>query len=186
MIGNVLIKEDAIRQILKNVGCQNEIFNKIQSFENIDHNILRKNLFELITLGYSKLELSKIITQNVNILYLDSSTIENVIKLLKEKIKDPEIVKDAIYNNPNILRIDNNIEVNFEILKKYELNSKTLESVIQENNNTLDLPEDKMVNSLEVLKRIYKTSEKINEVLMLEPILLGIENEEIIKSFGIV
>ncbi len=186
MIEKVLIKEDAIRQILKNVGCQNEIFNKIQSFKKIDHNILRKNLFELIALGYSKIELSKIITQNLNILYLDSSIIENIIKLLKEKINDTEVVKDAIYNNPNILRIDNNIEANLEILKKYEINSKTLESVIQENNNTLDLPEDKMVNSLEILKKIYKTSEKINEVLMLEPILLGIENEEIIKSFGIV
>ena len=85
-----------LEEILKVIGCSKTSIQKILKIENIDIQNFRKNLYELSCLDYSNLELTIIITQNMNLITMNNEILKEKIKKLDNYFTNKDIVKDLM------------------------------------------------------------------------------------------
>lgn len=174
-------KEESIREILIKIGCENEIFEKID-ISKIEVENFRKNINILLKYKYTKLEFSKIITQNSEILYIENMIILEKINELENVLKEEKIIKEIIYNNPYILTQEINIKDIIKIFEKYEIDTKKQFYIFKQNTSLFDLSVEKIERSLKNISEVITNKVEFIKTLISEPILVGIEDKEIINN----
>ena len=174
-------KEESIREILIKIGCENEIFEKID-ISKIEVENFRKNINILLKYKYTKLEFSKIITQNSEILYIENMIILEKINELENVLKEEKIIKEIIYNNPYILTQEMNIKDIIKIFEKYEIDTKKQFYIFKQNTSLFDLSVEKIERSLKNISEVITNKVEFIKTLISEPILVGIEDKEIINN----
>ena len=174
-------KEESIREILIKIGCENEIFEKID-ISKIEVENFRKNINILLKYKYTKLEFSKIITQNSEILYIENMIILEKINELENVLKEEKIIKEIIYNNPYILTQEMNIKDIIKIFEKYEIDTEKQFYIFKQNTSLFDLSVEKIERSLKNISEVIKNKVEFIKTLISEPILVGIEDKEIINN----
>lgn len=174
-------KEESISEILIKIGCENEIFNKIE-IDKIETENFRKNINLLLEYKYGKLEFSKILTQNNEILYISNEEIDKNIKELNEIINDSKIVKEMIYNNPYILTQEINLKEIVKIFDEYGIDVEKQLYIFSKNSLLFDLNIVKIEKSLKNISEILTNKIEFIKALISEPILIGIEDKEIINN----
>ena len=174
-------KEESIREILIKIGCENEIFEKID-ISKIEVENFRKNINILLKYKYTKLEFSKIITQNSEILYIENMIILEKINELENVLKEEKIIKEIIYNNPYILTQEINIKDIIKIFEKYEIDTEKQLYIFKQNTSLFDLSVEKIERSLKNISEVITNKVEFIKTLISEPILVGIEDKEIINN----
>lgn len=174
-------KEESIREILIKIGCENEIFEKID-ISKIEVENFRKNINILLKYKYTKLEFSKIITQNSEILYIENMIILEKINELENVLKEEKIIKEIIYNNPYILTQEINIKDIIKIFEKYEIDTEKQLYIFKQNTSLFDLSGEKIERSLKNISEVITNKVEFIKTLISEPILVGIEDKEIINN----
>lgn len=174
-------KEESIREILIKIGCENEIFEKID-ISKIEVENFRKNINILLKYKYTKLEFSKIITQNSEILYIENMIILEKINELENVLKEEKIIKEIIYNNPYILTQEMNIKDIIKIFEKYEIDTEKQLYIFKQNTSLFDLSVEKIERSLKNISEVITNKVEFIKTLISEPILVGIEDKEIINN----
>lgn len=174
-------KEESIREILIKIGCENEIFEKID-ISKIEVENFRKNINILLKYKYTKLEFSKIITQNSEILYIENMIISEKINELENILKEEKTIKEIIYNNPYILTQEINIKDIIKIFEKYEIDTEKQLYIFKQNTSLFDLSGEKIERSLKNISEVITNKVEFIKTLISEPILVGIEDKEIINN----
>lgn len=174
-------KEESIREILIKVGCEKEIFEKID-INKIEVENFRKNINVLLKYKYTKLEFSKIITQNSEILYIENMRILERINELENILKEVKTIKEIIYNNPYILTQKMNIKDVIKIFDEYEIDTEKQLYIFKQNSLLFDLSVEKIERSLKNISEIITDKVEFIKTLISEPILVGIEDKEIINN----
>lgn len=174
-------KEESIREILIKIGCENEIFEKID-ISKIEVENFRKNINILLKYKYTKLEFSKIITQNSEILYIENMIILEKINELENILKEEKTIKEIIYNNPYILTQEINIKDIIKIFEKYEIDTEKQLYIFKQNTSLFDLSGEKIERSLKNISEVITNKVEFIKTLISEPILVGIEDKEIINN----
>lgn len=173
-------KEEAITQILKEIGCEKEIFPKLD-ISNIDSLNFRKNIEFLLKFKYSEFELAKIFTQNPKIFKIQFEDLENRVKELRQ-VTDYQTIKKIIFNNPYVLTNELNLNELIDVLEKYEIDSKSQAMIFKYNSNIFNLSAEKLENSLDKIYNIIENKKELKKVIISEPILVGIENGIMISN----
>lgn len=174
-------KEESIREILIKIGCEKEIFEKID-IKKIEVENFRKNINILLKYKYTKLEFSKIITQNSEILYIENMIILEKTNELENILKEEKTIKEIIYNNPYILTQEINIKDIIKIFEKYEIDTEKQLYIFKQNSSLFDLSVEKVERSLKNISEVITNKVEFIKTLISEPILVGIEDKEIISN----
>lgn len=168
-------KDDKIKEILKLTGCQKDVFSKNITFEDVDVENFRQTLKILNSLKFSKFELSKMLSQNNDLLYIESIYVEKCINALVQYFKEVEIVKQVVYMNPYIISKEciENIKVVREVFYDFNIETQDQIYLLEENSNILNLDKHTLVKSLEIIKEYTKNHITFIETIINNPVIIG-------------
>ncbi len=174
-----------LEEILKVIGCNKTSIQKILKIENIDIQNFRKNLYELSCLDYSNLELTIIITQNMNLITMNNEILKEKIKKLDNYFTNKDIVKDLIYSNSNILNenIEEILESTEDVFEDYGISIAQDPNIIIENSNILFIAKNKLINSLTIIREYAKTQENFIRMILTDPIIIGIQDASLLEDY---
>lgn len=174
-----------LEEILKVIGCSKTSIQKILKIENIDIQNFRKNLYELSCLDYSNLELTIIITQNMNLITMNNEILKEKIKKLDNYFTNKDIVKDLIYSNSNILNenIEEILESTEDVFEDYGISIAQDPNIIIENSNILFIAKNKLINSLTIIREYAKTQENFIRMILTDPIIIGIQDASLLEDY---
>ena len=174
--------EIMIIEILKNIGCEKDIFYKNDNFDYVDLKRFKRNLNLLTALHLDKFELSKVLCQCDEILDMDSEIIENTINELKDYLEDEDIIRQIIYMNPYILTYNYLELINGakDVFNKYNVDIKKQKYILEENPNIITLGKECIERSLDIIKKMSTSHESFIENIVDNPIIIGIEDEKLI------
>lgn len=178
-------KDQKIREILNLAGCSFEIFEKIENFQDIDEENLRLNLKDISNYNFSKLELSKILSQNEQLLYMRNEIVKNSFMELEKYIEDKQKIHEIVYLNPFVIseNISNMLNEKKDIFEKYNISVEKQKNIISENPSVLNIIKEKLENSLNIIKSIFNDEKEFIDFIEYEPVVIGCENIELIKSY---
>ena len=176
-----ITKTETVYELLRKIGCEHEIFEKINDLEDIDVKELKKNINTLLEFKFSQLELNKIVTQNIKILYTLNSLLEQKIKQFLYIIHEKNVVKEIIFNNPYILTKNIDVQEIVNLLYKYDIDLSDQQFIYEQNSLVFNLNINQIERSLQKIFKI-NNNKNIKNILIDEPILVGIEDELIIKN----
>lgn len=177
---NDYTKTEFIKNILKTIGCEKEIFEKIADFSDVDVEILKNNIGLLSKYKFTKLELSKIITENTELLYVDNKTLEKNINQLREIFEDSE-VKHCIYTCPYCL--SNSIEDTMNVLLEYKISLEIQKYILLENPMILEIEKESLIEQLEFIKSTCMDFEEFIVKVMYMNMLLGTNQLDLITTY---
>ena len=168
--------------VLKRIGCDKEIFYKIDT-NLIDTQNLINQIRILNQFNFTKLELSKIYNENPSVMLENPNDISNKISVLKETFKDSFWIKKIIYDNP--LTLTNEIDLNsiHKIFIENGIETNVERYLFIENPNILSLSPDIINNSLNLIKQVCDSLPKFKEVIKYMPELIGIEQIDLINEY---
>ena len=87
-----------------------------------------------------------------------------------------------IYNNPYILTQEMNIKDIIKIFEKYEIDTEKQFYIFKQNTSLFDLSGEKIERSLKNISEVITNKVEFIKTLISEPILVGIEDKEIINN----
>lgn len=175
-------KSQEISDILRILGVDRETILKVLQKQNIDKENMKKNLKVFSDLGFSKLQISLIISSNIDIVTMSNTIIINAINDLKEYIKDKEDVFDIVYSNPFVISetLKEKIQHIKEIFEKIEIDEKTQRFILVENTNIFSLEYERFEKSLMIIKEFY--GENFIEKIKDNPLIIGIIEKNVLMS----
>ena len=173
-------EENQIKNILLNIGCKNEIFEKIKDYSKINLDNLNENLKILTKFKYNKLEFSKIFTENTNLLFISNNELKKNIKNLNN-IFEKQDIKHLIYSTPTCLT--NDLTSTFEILKKYEVPDFVQKYILLENPTIFQISKVKLEEQIEYIKNACHNFEEFIFVLMCMSIYLGTNQLDLVTNY---
>ena len=180
---NELSKTDKVKKILKSIGCEKEIFLKIEDFENLNIENFKTNLKILTNLDFSKIQLSIILSKNPEIIYMKSDIIENCINILKREINDIEIVKNIIYTNPFVIYENSQIRAVINVLEEFNITKENINIILDDNSNILTLSIEKIKQSIDMIKEYFNSEDIFLEEIVSDPIIIGITNPDVLAQY---
>lgn len=178
-----LSKNDKVKQILKTIGCEKEIFLKITDFENLDIENFKTNLKLLTNFNFSKLQLSIILGRNPEIIYIQSDIFEKCIHILENEINDIDVVKNIIYTNPFVICDNPQIKEVINLLEEYNITKENINIILDDNSNILTLGIEKIKQSIEVIKQYFNSENVFLEEIINDPIIIGITNADVLAQY---
>lgn len=177
---------EKLTEILNVIGYESKFLEKNINIQNIDFENLRKNLNELIRLGCSNIEMAIIIDKNKDILWCDNQLLKEQIQFLIKYFSSERIAKKLIYANSSIL----NKDVKFELLEKEKIFDECYipleyySNIILENTDIFFMNKEKILNSLNIIKKFSKTYERFIKMIVTEPNIIGIENIDLLEKYA--
>ena len=180
-----LNKEQKLGLILKTIGCEQLSINKILESENIDIDNLRRNIQTLNTFKYSNIELSLILTNNIDVLTMQNEKLNKIINIFMDYYNNTDIIKELIYVNSKILS-EEALKKFFktkEIFYDYGISIIDDYDILIENTNVLFMNEIKLKESLKILKAYTKTIDKLKSLIRMEPLVVGITSTNLLSEY---
>lgn len=175
-------KYKKIEDVLKMVGCKNEIFLKMQDFDKIDVENLRENFKILSSYKFSKKEISNILTQNVVLLYISNEILKKNCYELNSYFKDISFTKKIIYKNPKLLQHPIYVKEILEVFYEEKLSDELIRYVIEENIEVLFLKQDTIRQSFSKIKEYLGNGQSVETFIMMKPRMLTVRDKSIIEK----
>ncbi len=169
-----------VKKFLMAIGCQKEIFEKMKDFSRIDIETLKENVRLLEKYHYTKLELSKIITENVELLTFDTKEIKSKIKQLENIFEEFEI-RHCIYSYPYCLT--QGIEETLTVFQKYNIPLEIQKYVLQENASIIGIEKTKLMAQLDFIKTMCRDFEEFLVIIISTNALIGTNQLEVIRDY---
>lgn len=144
--------------------------------------ILNNNLKILFEYNFSRLKLTKIINENLNLLDINSDELKKRIEYLINFYKEKDFVCNLIYSSPKILTENLNLEELKTTFEKFGLDFETQKYLELENTEILLLPISQIIESLELIMNEYKEKTFIDFILYF-PELIGVTDITKIKNW---
>lgn len=177
---------EKLNEILKVIGYESKFLEKNINIQNVDVENFKKNLNELIRLRCSNIEMAIIIDKNKNILWCENQLLKEKIQFLIKYFSSEHIAKKLIYANSSIL----NKDVQFELLEKEKIFDECYipleyySNIILENTDIFFMNKEKILNSLNIIKKFSKTYERFIKMIVTEPNIIGIENIDLLEKYA--
>lgn len=177
-------KSQDIIDVLRIIGCKKDVISAVSRFTEFEKENLKKVINTLKGLDYSKLQISVILSSNIDILRIDNNILADVIKKLNEYLKNKESISNIIYSNPFILtqNLSGKIEDIKNTFVKLGLDFESQRYILEENPNIFLLKHDRFMESLIAIMECTENNDEFLQEILSDPLIIGIVDKEVLTT----